>query len=333
MGLDMPLYRTFSGCVVLVAALGLSVLPTVADTTGDTPPPPVNQDNETRVGGDAPPPPPPENTGGDAPPPPPSIAYYVMVDGQRQGPLDQAALVALIRAGKLKTGSQVWTSGMANWDNAGNVAELAELINANAAPPPPPEKTVFVLENGKQAGPYTLDQIKKKIAAGTFTDASQVWQPGMAAWARAADVPELASLLRDAPRPEPKDAVAFMAGRWELGPMEIPVEGAGPGVFRMILEFAPNGTYRSTVLIDYKQFEVEARNQTKGKGTYTAKFTAADKVTIVAKGAAITTVFNRQTGASQQNRPETIDLTFTFTVIDQNSLDDGSAQKWRRVSG
>ena len=98
MGLDMPLYRTFSGCVVLVAALGLSVLPTVADTTGDTPPPPVNQDNETRVGGDAPPPPPPENTGntgntgGDAPPPPPSIAYYVMVDGQRQGPLDQAAL-------------------------------------------------------------------------------------------------------------------------------------------------------------------------------------------------------------------------------------------------
>ena len=40
-------------------------------------------------------------------------------------------------------------------------------------------------------------------AAGQLTPQSYVWKPGMAAWAHAADVPELAAIFAPAPPPPP----------------------------------------------------------------------------------------------------------------------------------
>jgi membrane protease subunit (stomatin/prohibitin family) len=69
------------------------------------------------------------------------------------------------------------------------------------APPPPPAFHVFA--NGQQMGPMAADALARMASQGTLTPATMVWKPGMPAWAPAAQVPEVASLLNQAPPPPP----------------------------------------------------------------------------------------------------------------------------------
>jgi membrane protease subunit (stomatin/prohibitin family) len=73
-----------------------------------------------------------------APPPPPQIQYNVSVNGQNTGPFNLPQLQDMVRNGQLSTTTHVWKPWMANWEIAGNVAELAPLFAAAAPPPPPP---------------------------------------------------------------------------------------------------------------------------------------------------------------------------------------------------
>lgn len=74
----------------------------------------------------------------NSPPPPPQIVYNVSVNGQNTGPFNIAQLQGMVQAGQLTRESHVWKPGMANWDLAGNVAELSNLFIAAPPPPPPP---------------------------------------------------------------------------------------------------------------------------------------------------------------------------------------------------
>ncbi|WP_211364190.1 SPFH domain-containing protein [Propionivibrio limicola] len=71
------------------------------------------------------------------PPPPPIVAYHVAINGQNTGPFNMGQLQQMVVGGQLQPASHVWKAGMANWELAGNVAELAPLF-IQAAPPPPP---------------------------------------------------------------------------------------------------------------------------------------------------------------------------------------------------
>ena len=75
---------------------------------------------------------------GMTPPPPPQIQYNISVNGQSTGPYNWAQLQDMARNGQLTKTAYVWKPGMANWENAGNVAELAPLFAAVTPPPPPP---------------------------------------------------------------------------------------------------------------------------------------------------------------------------------------------------
>jgi membrane protease subunit (stomatin/prohibitin family) len=68
------------------------------------------------------------------PPLPGSVVYYAGIGGAQQGPFDQAALQAKIKAGEIARDTLVWRQGMANWAAAGQLADLASLF---AATPPP----------------------------------------------------------------------------------------------------------------------------------------------------------------------------------------------------
>lgn len=71
-------------------------------------------------------------------------------------------------------------------------------------PPPPPQSVAFhVLVNGQQAGPYDLATVQQLIGQGTVTPATLVWRAGMAQWAAAQSVPELAALFNVPPPPPP----------------------------------------------------------------------------------------------------------------------------------
>jgi membrane protease subunit (stomatin/prohibitin family) len=97
---------------------------------GQTPPP--------MPGMAAPGAPPPIPGAGVPPPPPPGLQFSVAVDGQTYGPYDLNALSQMASAGQFNAQSQVWRQGMAGWQAAGTVPELALLFTGTGAPPPPP---------------------------------------------------------------------------------------------------------------------------------------------------------------------------------------------------
>jgi membrane protease subunit (stomatin/prohibitin family) len=74
-----------------------------------------------------------------APPPlPHQQQWHVAVNGAQVGPLGQAELTQLIQKGELSADSLVWTSGMANWEAAGEHDYFRDLIAANSQSTPPP---------------------------------------------------------------------------------------------------------------------------------------------------------------------------------------------------
>lgn len=77
----------------------------------------------------------------NTPPPPPQLLYNVSINGQSTGPFNVAQLQQMIQNGQLNVNTHVWKQGMANWELAGNVQELASLFNATPPPPPPPPTT------------------------------------------------------------------------------------------------------------------------------------------------------------------------------------------------
>lgn len=70
-------------------------------------------------------------------PPPPVVQYNVSVNGQSFGPYNMQQLQQMVQSGQLTQNSYIWKQGMANWDMAGNIAELAPLFGS--VPPPPPQ--------------------------------------------------------------------------------------------------------------------------------------------------------------------------------------------------
>ena len=85
--------------------------------------------------------PPPIPGAGGPPPLPasqPALQFNVSVNGQTYGPYDMNALTQMAGAGQINAQSLVWRQGMAQWQMAGTVPELAPLFAAAGAPPPPP---------------------------------------------------------------------------------------------------------------------------------------------------------------------------------------------------
>ncbi len=84
--------------------------------------------------------------------------------------------------------------------NAGGAA-------ASAMPPPLPAAVAFhVAINGQQAGPFDMGTLQGQAGSGALKRDSLVWKPGMAQWAKAGEVPELAALFASMPPPLPPAA-------------------------------------------------------------------------------------------------------------------------------
>ncbi len=78
----------------------------------------------------------------NTPPPMPQVQYTLNVNGQNMGPLTMQQLQQLVMNGQMNKQTYVWKQGMANWEMAGNVPELASLFGAVPPPPPPPPASV-----------------------------------------------------------------------------------------------------------------------------------------------------------------------------------------------
>jgi membrane protease subunit (stomatin/prohibitin family) len=65
-----------------------------------------------------------------------------------------------------------------------------------AGPPPLPLFQFFVALNGQQAGPFDLAAMQQMVTSGQLTRETLVWQQGMARWATAGTVTDLALVLK-----------------------------------------------------------------------------------------------------------------------------------------
>ncbi len=62
----------------------------------------------------------------------PQVQYFIGINGQQYGPYDWNKLQQLVQQGQLTQQSYVWKNGMAQWEFAGNVAEIAPLFQGTA---------------------------------------------------------------------------------------------------------------------------------------------------------------------------------------------------------
>ena len=65
------------------------------------------------------------------------VGWYYDGGGQQVGPLGLAALVELIRAGRIAPGTRVWRPGLAGWAAWETVPDLTALLPPPPAGPPP----------------------------------------------------------------------------------------------------------------------------------------------------------------------------------------------------
>jgi len=71
-------------------------------------------------------------------------------------------------------------------------------------PPLPPQLQLFVALNGQQAGPFELPALQQMAQSGQLTRETLVWKQGMAAWAAAGGIAELAQVFGSVPPPMPQ---------------------------------------------------------------------------------------------------------------------------------
>ena len=70
-----------------------------------------------------------------------------------------------------------------------------QMQGAMNTPPPIPNVQYHVSVNGSQTGPFNMLQLQQLVQNGQLTPQTYVWKQGMANWAFAGNVPELASLF------------------------------------------------------------------------------------------------------------------------------------------
>ena len=79
-----------------------------------------------------------------------------------------------------------------------------QMQNGMNTPPPPPQASYMVVQNGQQSGPFTIPQLQQLVQQGQVTAQTYVWKQGMANWALAGQVQELAQLfMANTPPPPP----------------------------------------------------------------------------------------------------------------------------------
>lgn len=75
--------------------------------------------------------------GMQAPPSVPGIQYMLVIGGQQAGPFDMQQMQQMVATGQMTKDTYAWKQGMAQWEFAGTIAELAPLFAAPAPPPIP----------------------------------------------------------------------------------------------------------------------------------------------------------------------------------------------------
>lgn len=115
------------------------------------------------------------------------------------------------------------------------------VLPARAQTGPDAVSPVFYLdENGTIAGPFPLEALAARVAAGTLGPSTLVWTSGQADWAAAVGIETLAGLFASA---DPDiDLPDFLIGRW-VQEGAVPLPGGAEGVARITTDYRADQTF------------------------------------------------------------------------------------------
>ncbi len=136
--------------------------------------------------------------------------YYIISKGERRGPYS----IESIRQMGISPDTMVWRQGMADWEPASKVTELADMF--------PPSETPFsnstdarwyAMIDGQRIGPFDTHN----MAAQGINDNTPVWRQGMTDWAPAHTCPELMNAINARRASEPPKVPEFNPYRYAAG--------------------------------------------------------------------------------------------------------------------
>ena len=276
--------------------------------------------------------------------------------GARQGRRAPAIAVrTLLASGLISTGlafAAVGTAGVTNAQEArstclggsfnpdcGGATVVA--TNEAVAPPPPPQVPYWLVLNGQQAGPFTLDQLRNMVASGQLTAGTLVWTNGMAGWEPARDVQAVAALLDGGTvvadqgggnegggeqSAAASDPTAFLAGTWQVGPSQVPLGQGVTGTVVQRFAFARDGSLemsgetRATV----QGQELVITNA--GRGTFSAS-RDGERMTIQPR----VELVSRAPGMPDERG--TWSDTLRLRVVDRETMADPQGGVMKRIGG
>ncbi len=67
--------------------------------------------------------------------------------------------------------------------------------NKTVTPPPIQPSGFYIAVDGKQAGPFTDDEMKRMVEGELVHNDTLVWKQGMPQWSKASEVPEVNKIL------------------------------------------------------------------------------------------------------------------------------------------
>ena len=103
-----------------------------------------------------------------------SADYYVMINGNREGPISVEKISEMAQSGSVNKNSLVWQSNMAGWAKASSQAELQNIFSAPPPPPPPSEGTMPPPPPSSAPQSATSNDINEQ---NTMSDANLVPEP------------------------------------------------------------------------------------------------------------------------------------------------------------
>lgn len=193
------------------------------------------------------------------------------------------------------------------------------------------ERMYHVVENGAQAGPYTVDELQARAGAGGVTGQTLVWTDGMTQWTPVAQVPELAAVLGGTAVPEaPRDFTGFLAGTWVADTAQVPVAGVGLGSAEVETHYHPAGAFElSGSIVGVYSGGIDFRINLAATGTYKVQPAGADSFRVVHEGNLMSTWVSRDPNVPSV--PEISKLEpATYQILDENTIKDGEGYISRR---
>ena len=103
--------------------------------------------------------------------------YYLWLDETQRGPYSPADLKHMLATQQISLSSIVWREGMEGWVPLSSVYEQLSLSKTDRK-----TRDYYILVNGTQQGPYSIEQLKEMWTSGKITKKVKVWYEGLGDW-------------------------------------------------------------------------------------------------------------------------------------------------------